>query len=146
MLFTTVVTAVAPSDFTEAHAPCPFPVYLDRCRLSVAGPVINFFPLLSACSPRTFIITFLLISLIFFPPLGSNSFIPHAMENCFMVLFKKRLSCCVSVDLRSSAPRIMFASYPASSLSFPCFFSHTCTHCAAVFVIESDSCLDIYET
>jgi len=120
------------------------------------GQPPKIFPLLSACSPRTFIITCLLISYFFFFLLTPISFISHVMESCFMVLFPFReatilLRVGLPAIFLSSQPGTLCTSYDVRILScLPlCPFSlslHTCAHCAAVLVIGPDSCLDVCET
>jgi len=131
MLSTPVFTAVAPSDFIEVHAPCLFHVYLDWCRPLVAGSVA---PKFSApfCLFASDIHYYLFIDILyFFLLLTSVPFIRHAMESCFMALLPFQEATIYPVNLRHSSlfnrvrhiPRnIMSAPYPASPLSFLCFF------------------------
>jgi hypothetical protein len=121
------------------------------------GQSPKIFPLLSACSPRTLINTCLLISLIFFLLSAPTPFILHAMESCFVVPFPFQEA---TILLRFGRPAIFVSFQPGafctsyyvrilyrlSPVFSVFFFLHTCVHCAAVLVIEPNSCLDGYET
>jgi len=76
-LFTTVITAIASSNFTELRTPRLFPVYFDQRRpLATPGPTTENFVTPYVCLPSDLYSLF--IDILYLSPFESNVFIPRA--------------------------------------------------------------------